>query len=228
MKAANLLNFLLAIALVLLCAMLWREPAPTVAPTAPGAAVSEAPAPVADVSAAPATPDEWREIAPKDAVMDPAAVGVRDTMLLAAGREGDFNAMTIGWWGTGVLWKKPVVTVYVSKSRYTWEFMEKNDTFTVCAFPDEYRAGVMYLGTHSGRDGDKIGPSGLTPAFTASGAPYFAEADLVLECRRIYETELSDLAQLPEEARRLYDNGMLPHAMYVGEITSVRTRVPAP
>lgn len=223
MKASNLLTVLPAAALVLLCARIYA-PSAAVPEPAPAAASDEA-SPASETATVP--PGEWREVAPKDAVMDPAAVGLRDTMILAAGREGDFNAMAIGWWGTGVLWRKPVFTVYVSGSRHTWGFMETNDTFSVCAFPDGFRDGVMYLGTHSGRDGDKIGPSGLTPAFTAGGTPYFAEAHLVLECRRLYKTPLDDHAQLPEEARRLYGNGMLLHTMYVGEITSVRTRLPA-
>ena len=42
-----------------------------------------------------------------------------DWMALAAGKPGDFNAMTIGWGGIGVLWRRPVVTVYVSSSRHT-------------------------------------------------------------------------------------------------------------
>ena len=229
MKAANLLNFLLAVALVLLCAKLCLSPAPAPAPAGPASAADpEAPAPSSALAAeaAPAPLGPWRDVSPKDAVMDPAAIGLRDTMLLASGRKGDFNAMTIGWWGTGVLWKKPVVSVYVSGSRHTWGFMETNETFTVCAFPDGYESALMYMGRHSGRDGDKVGPAGLTAAFTDAGNPFFSEAQLVLECRRIYKTVLDDHAQLPEEARRLYDNGMLPHTMYVGEITAVRTRVP--
>lgn len=166
----------------------------------------------------------WKQIEPRAAILDPAEAGIRDTMVLAVGREGTFNAMTIGWWGTGILWRRPVLSVYVSSSRYTWEFMEANEYFTVCSFPDACHEGVMYLGHHSGRDGDKIGPSGLTIGFTPSGNPYFLEADAVFECRRLYQTVLDDHAQLPEDAAQMYRAGTGPHTLYVGEIVHVWRR----
>ena len=64
------------------------------------------------------------------------------------------NTMTISWGSLGELWNKPVVTVYVSSSRYTHQFMEKNDHFTVAFFPAEYRQALQYLGSHSGREGE--------------------------------------------------------------------------
>ena len=42
-----------------------------------------------------------------------------------------YNTMTISWGGLGTLWRRPVATVYVKKNRYTFEFMEQNDYFTV-------------------------------------------------------------------------------------------------
>ena len=50
--------------------------------------------------------------------------------LVTAGTEYDFNMMTIEWGGFGSIWGKQVATVYVRKSRYTHEFMDKNDYFT--------------------------------------------------------------------------------------------------
>jgi hypothetical protein len=86
-------------------------------------------------------------------------------MLLMCGDYGigHYNAMTVGWGSLGTMWGRPFVQVVVRPSRYTYEFMEQYDTFTLGAFPEEYRDAMLLLGTKSGRDGDKIGESGLTP-----------------------------------------------------------------
>lgn len=144
---------------------------------------------------------------------------MNDAMLLTAGREGDLNTMTIGWGEIGKLWGRPVVTVYVSKSRYTYEFMEKNDYFTVTGFPEKYKGSVMYMGKKSGRDGDKIGEGGLHVEYTETGNPIFEEANLAIECRKIYECEL-DTALAPMDVRGMYEK-IEPHVMYVGEIVGV-------
>ncbi len=188
------------------------------------AALGAAQTPADEAPAAPRPLTEWEPIDPKAAILDPAAARIRDTMVLSAGHADAFNAMTIGWWGTGILWRRPVLSVYVSSSRYTFEFMESNEFFTVCSFPDDFREGVMYLGRHSGRDGDKIGPSGLTAAFTPSGNPYFQESDAVFECRLLYKTVLGDHEQLPDDARQMYLAGTGPHTLYVGEIVHVWRR----
>lgn len=139
-----------------------------------------------------------------------------DAMLLTAGDTASLNTMTIGWGEIGKLWGRPVVTVYVSTSRYTYEFMEKYNTFTITGFPIKYQGNVMYMGKHSGRDEDKITLGGLHTEFTESGNPIFTEANLAIECRKIYTAEL-DTAAAPADIRDMYKtNG--PHIMYVGEI----------
>ena len=63
--------------------------------------------------------------------------------LVTAGVPGDVNTMTISWGSLGELWNRPVVTVYVSDSRYTHVFMEKNDHFTVAFFPEDRRGALQ-------------------------------------------------------------------------------------
>ncbi len=140
-----------------------------------------------------------------------------DWMALAAGKPGDFNAMTIGWGGIGVLWRRPVVTVYVSSSRHTWKYMEKYPQFTVTYFKREYRPALQYIGTHSGRDGDKLKAAGLHAVFTPQGNPIFQEATIAIECRTLFKTVLA-LDQVPPEIKAIYGNGMGPHTMYIGEV----------
>lgn len=147
--------------------------------------------------------------------------------LVTAGVPGDVNTMTISWGSLGELWNKPVVTVYVSSSRYTHQFMEKYDHFTVAFFPPECRAALQYLGSHSGRDGDKITESGLTLEWLESGLPSFAEADMVIEARKIYGAPFNPEG-FGDVPTRTYASGRMGiHSEYVGEIERVWLRAGA-
>lgn len=163
----------------------------------------------------------WQEITPREIEGNPVKMFGDEWFELAAGKEGDMNLMTIAWGNLGELWNKPVVTVYVSTSRYTYEFMEKNDYFTITHFPAALREKLQYLGTASGRDEDKVKGSGLTVEFTSLGNPIFAEADLAIECKKIYAEQFkADL--MPLEQREWYaERGLGIHVAYVGEIVNV-------
>ena len=163
---------------------------------------------------------EWRQISPKEWTDNPIVKVGDEWMALAAGNEGDFNAMTIGWGTWGVLWGRPVVTVYVSSSRHTHSFMERNEYFTVTGFPEQYRQALSYIGSHSGRDGDKLSEAGLTAEFTELGNPIFAEANLAVECRLLYK-EVLDVGQVPDRIKDMYAKGVGPHSMYIGEIVNI-------
>lgn len=144
--------------------------------------------------------------------------------LVTAGVPGDVNTMTISWGSLGELWNRPVVTVYVSSSRYTHEFMEKNDHFTVAFFPPECRNALQYLGSHSGRDGDKIKESGLTLEWLESGLPSFKEADMIIEARKLYGAQF-DVKGFGDVPSKLYSSGRMGvHSEYVGEIEHVWVR----
>ncbi len=128
-------------------------------------------------------------IAPTDFSIRPYTVLARQWMALTSGdfTTGRYNSMTVGWGSFGVMWNKPFVQVVVRPVRYTFEFMEHHDTFTLCAFGREYRKALQILGTKSGRDNDKITGAGLTPiASMKIAAPGFDEADLIIELRKIY------------------------------------------
>ena len=121
----------------------------------------------------------------------------------------------------GELWGKPIVTVYVSTDRYTYKFLEDNEYFTVTAFPEQFRDKLQYIGSVSGRDEDKVKGSGLTPEFTKLGNPIYKEANLAIECKKIYAEQLKkELMTL--EQRHWYDEKKLGvHMMYIGEIVNV-------
>jgi flavin reductase (DIM6/NTAB) family NADH-FMN oxidoreductase RutF len=114
-------------------------------------------------------------------------------LLLTSGdfETGHYNTMTVGWGGMGCMWGRPYAEVVVRPQRYTYEFLEKYDTFTLSVFNDRLRPALNLLGTRSGRKGNKIGESGLTPVKSRQvAAPSFQEAELVLECRRSTGTTL--------------------------------------
>ena len=141
-------------------------------------------------------------------------------MLLTAGdfAAGKFNTMAVGWGALGTMWGKPFAHVVVRPNRYTHEFMEKYDTFTLCAFPEKQRKAVQLLGSKSGRHGDKIAESGLTPiASTKVAAPGFDEAELVLECRQIYRGKVDPRGFLDKDIDKNYPQKDY-HSIFYGEI----------
>lgn len=145
----------------------------------------------------------------------------RHALLLAAGDEQQSNAMTIGWGGIGTLWGRTAVTVYVAEQRYTKQFMDQAQYFTVMAFADDRSDVLEYMGSNSGRDGDKAQALGLHTAYTENGTPYYTEAVMVLECRIMYAAPFDPQYFKDEVPRRMYANFRAGvHSMYIGEVVN--------
>ncbi len=141
-------------------------------------------------------------------------------MLITSGdyAKDKFNTMTIGWGAIGTMWSKPFTFVAVRHSRYTFEFMEAYDTYTLTAFPQKYRDALNLLGSRSGRDGDKISAAGLTPEpASAVASPAFKEAEIVIECQKIYADDLNPAHFLDDSIYKHYPNRDF-HRIYYGEI----------
>lgn len=144
-------------------------------------------------------------------------------LVLTAGdfERGHFNSMTVAWGSLGAMWNRPFVQVVVRPVRYTYEFVEWYDTFTLCAFPEAYREALSLLGSKSGRDSDKIAEAGLTPIpSTKVAAPGFAEANLIIECRKIYWDDFDPAHFLLPEIERNYPQKDY-HRLYFGEIVAI-------
>ena len=140
-------------------------------------------------------------------------------LLVTAGDKEKFNTMTVSWGGMGVLWNKLVAYIFIRPQRFTYEFHEENEYFTITAYNSEYRNALKYCGTHSGRDVDKTKVTGLTPVFT-DRAPYFEQARLVFVCRKIYYQDLDKNNMLDKKIFDYYKNEDY-HRMYVSEIVKV-------
>ena len=143
----------------------------------------------------------------------------RDAQLLCAGDKTQSNAMTIGWGGIGTLWGRTALTVYVAEKRYTKEFMDRSDYFTVMAFEVSDSKVLEYMGRYSGRDGDKAKALNLHTAYTANGTPYYTEASMVIECRTMYAAPFDPEGFKSDAPKKMYSNfpaGI--HSMYIGEV----------
>jgi flavin reductase (DIM6/NTAB) family NADH-FMN oxidoreductase RutF len=135
--------------------------------------------------------------------------------------KNDYNSMTVAWGSFGVMWNKPFAQVVVRPTRYTYEFMEKYDSFTLTAFPADYKKALQLLGSKSGRDGDKIAESGLTPiASQKIAAPVFEEAHLILECQKIYWQDFDPSNFIDPGIEKNYPKKDY-HRIYFGEIVTI-------
>jgi len=134
---------------------------------------------------------------------------------------GDFNTMTVAWGSFGTMWHKPFAQIVVRPVRHTFTFLERFPCFTLSAFPKQYKKALGILGTRSGRDGDKIAETGLTPvASRLVDSPAFAEAELVVECRKIYWDDFEPTRFLDPAVEQEYPEKDY-HRIYYGEILAV-------
>ena len=139
--------------------------------------------------------------------------------LVSAGSLDKFNMMTVCWGAVGVIWGKPSATVYIRHSRYTKEFVDNSEYFTLSFLQDGHRDALNLLGTKSGRDMDKMHDSGLTPVMV-DGQPSFAEAELVLVCRKRCKSEIAPEDILQQETLDKWYGDNNYHTMYIGEIVA--------
>lgn len=133
-----------------------------------------------------------------------------------------FNTMTISWGSLGVMWNKPFAMVVVRPTRYTYGFMNQYDDFTLSAFPKQHHKDLSLLGSISGRDSDKIAKTKLHPAAAEIvKSPSFAEAALVMECKKIYWDDMKPEHFLDSSIFKHYSNHD-EHRIYFGEVLNIR------
>jgi flavin reductase (DIM6/NTAB) family NADH-FMN oxidoreductase RutF len=141
----------------------------------------------------------------------------QEWMLITAGNIKSFNTMTGAWGGFGVMWGKDIAICVVRPTRHTYKFIEKSDTFTLSFFADKYKKALQYCGSHSGKDVDKIKQTGLTPVKSSIDSVYFAEARLVLECKKIYTSDIDPKRFIDAEIDKNYPEKDY-HRVYFGQI----------
>ncbi len=132
-----------------------------------------------------------------------------------------YNTMTVAWGYFGVMWNRPMAVVVVRPGRFTFEFIEQYETFTLSAFDKSYRKDLQLLGTKSGRDGDKIAETNLTAIESSMvAAPTFLEAELTIECNKVYWDDFKPENFVDPSIEKNYPLKDY-HRMYFGEIVNI-------
>ena len=162
----------------------------------------------------------FKEINPVEIAENPIHLIGKEWMLVTAGTPEEFNTMTASWGAMGELWFKPVCFCFIRPQRYTFEFMEKGDVFTLSFFDEKYKPQLNFCGSRSGRETEKARECGFTPVAAENGSVFFNEARLVLECRKLYFQDLDPANFRDETIMKNYPKKDF-HRMYVGEISRV-------
>jgi flavin reductase (DIM6/NTAB) family NADH-FMN oxidoreductase RutF len=164
----------------------------------------------------------FKLIKPEAIIDNPFKLIGEDWMLITAGKAENhktFNTMTASWGGLGILWHKPVSFCFVRPTRHTYEFMERNQQYTLSFFDNAFRGALNICGTLSGRDTDKAAKAGLTPFEIQPDAVTFKEARLVMVCQKLYYQDLDPGHFLDPALEKNYPQKDY-HRMYIGEVSA--------
>ena len=166
-----------------------------------------------------------KEIPVSELMLNPMTTIAKEWMLVTAGNEArGYNTMTASWGHLGSIWGHggglPTAMIYLRPQRYTKEFVDREELFTLSVFPEEYKKDLGHLGRVSGRDGDKVAQTQLTPVFDGD-TTYFAQAKLVLVCKKLYRGTLTEEGFIDKSILdEHYPNRDL-HDFYIGQILKV-------
>ena len=161
----------------------------------------------------------YKKVSIQDYDMQPFKDIGKDWLLISAKKEGVVNTMTASWGGVGVLWNKNVATIYIRPQRYTKEFVDNSDFFTLTFF-DKYKPELGVLGKKSGRDGDKIKEVNFTIT-EVDDQPTFTQGKMVMVCKKIYADTIKPECFIDENIDSLMYPNNDHHTMYIGEVMSI-------
>lgn len=142
-----------------------------------------------------------------------------DWALLTAGTIDNFNTMTVSWGGIGELWNKDVGFVFVRPQRYTYEFIENNNYFSLSFFGGEYKKELGLCGSKSGRDIDKMDATGFIPVDLGNTVD-FEQAKITVVMKKLAYQDMKPDGFLDESIMKNYANNDF-HRIYVGEIVKI-------
>lgn len=156
--------------------------------------------------------DYWKE------TLD--ALGGEGALLVTRDKQGKPNVMTIGWATMGRIWEKPILSVLVRPTRFTYGLIEENGDFTVNVLPKNLAGIASYCGRVSGRDHNKFAEQKLTtvPAKRVS-APIISECIIHFECKVVHKNNMCPDFLSPYIKASAYPKGDY-HRIYFGEILS--------
>lgn len=147
--------------------------------------------------------------------------------LVTAGNEEKCNTMTVSWGGIGVLWGKPMATLYIRPQRYTREFMEQEDFVSLSFLEEGHKKELAFCGKESGRTVDKFKECNFQPVFQAVAdgvVPFVDKAKLVFLCRK--QAVMPMVAEaLPEDVKERWYPKADYHLMYFCEIVGILEKI---
>lgn len=162
----------------------------------------------------------FKEVKAEELVLNPFTKIGKEWLLITAGDEKKHNTMTASWGALGIMWGKNVATVYIRPQRYTREFVEAGERFTLSVCGEAYRNALNICGSRSGRDCDKEKEAGLTPYYT-DGTVALEEADMIFVCRKLYSQKMGPEHFTVEGIDEKWYPEKDYHVMYMAEIEKV-------
>ena len=167
----------------------------------------------------------FKEIKPEDIKENAFSLIGKDWMLITAEKEGEVNTMTAAWGGFGVMWHENVVFVVIRPQRFTKEFIDFNERFSLSFLPSKYKKQLTYLGTVSGKAENKIKKSGLTLE-KENGIPYFKESKVVIFCKKLYVQDFCADNFLDKQLMDKCYPDKDYHTMYIAKVEKVFEKKP--
>lgn len=163
---------------------------------------------------------KFNEIKPEQFEKSPFKLIGSDWMLITAEKEGKVNTMTASWGGFGIMWGKNVAYIVIRPQRYTKEFVDHSDTFSLSFLDNSYKKQLGYLGSVSGRDEDKIKNSNLTILHTDT-TPYFEEASTAIFCKKLYAQDYRPECFIAQELNEKWYPDVDHHTLYIAEVIKI-------
>jgi len=168
---------------------------------------------------------KYDRIAPEDLPDNVIDLISKQWMLVTAGNKDSFNTMTASWGAVGFIWNRPATFIFIRDTRYTYQFLQKEDSYTLSFFSEQYRGALNICGNRSGRDTDKVKDAGLTVIETPSGLMSFDEARMIIECKKMFVQELDYEHLDPSYKKTIMDESYVgetaKHQLLISEITNI-------
>ena len=144
--------------------------------------------------------------------------------ILTAGTKEKHNSLIIGWGLLGAAWQRPLFLVYVHPDRYTFQFMQKTEFFTVSFIKKEFYKKFVPYGNKSGRDINKEEVAGTHIQYLDNGGITFEEAEEFYVCKMMGKAYFKredlhpEILDFYERGKTLFKQSDEPHGLFIGEI----------
>ena len=126
--------------------------------------------------------DIFKKISPEELTDNVFKLIGKDFTVITAGKADLYNSMIASFGGWGILFGEPTTWCFLRANRYTLEIIAKEKSYTMSYFADEYKDQILFLGSKSGRNSEKMRENTLTMIQTPSENISYEEARLIIEC----------------------------------------------